>query len=758
MASIRTSGDSIPLNSDLKRGLVEHFVRRLMSRTKHSLLLEAQSVEISDLLLAFTVIAQVDGMSKLELLATKFIRMQRMNAANSYQESIHAALPLEPSLSIGSVRRIELLAAAFAHDSIATGTEIPQPEYLDTEHRSDADSSQMELPEELLSIDDPTRKAVEEGISFLLNSTAFQWLVTQLTHLTSCMSTGPTYMSLRGTVARCIENASPKSDVTLALCWDVIAFLTSQYSQQYRDLSRSVVFCGSIETPYACTAREYLRYLWPDVCDMIFAAILQAHNSTARVAEISVEHITLVLKLESGMTTCRIVGDRRSVLEITEAMIWLATACRAYDSGDCMACSTPQLSEVESHDGSSYDLIMSATLTPLSSTQLSALGTCWIASVYNPVIALGYPVPPRTDSLHEKGLEASLDLIVALSRAHWATSFNGKFFLKGSTSALVPSWESTSIVVWHIITSDDPDERMTHNRAFAAAMTSTITATEVITYPTRRRHFVGIWTPSARVTAGSRDKTLYDIHQSQSDAIDQTTVTLTNFGINGGKYAGASLNFVLGKKERPLRSRDVDDYEFRLIKAAKMPVLFYGEWDKRAWLLDVPSALLHLSNAWLTNQGLYDKLSELNLDEVRAGSPDAKAVLLRNRSLGIHTRYEGRKSELTLSHERSASSSDPNSDPTYFSGGSETSEKVKQEHKVTVSDWTHEMLVDSFWHDLEAMVDHMRGRPPPGPQVTVRNPSLKPRLIGWEAKDIIDLVSSSGKSPCSKQNNTDPQY
>lgn len=89
----------------------------------------------------------------------------------------------------------------------------------------------------------------------------------------------------------------------------------------------------------------------------------------------------------------------------------------------------------------------------LSNAQYSSSinGECWRAMVRNPVIALGYPVPKREERMQGSGLEVSLDLMVALSRADWATTFGGTLLLMGITSALVAKRAVGKSIVWHLL-------------------------------------------------------------------------------------------------------------------------------------------------------------------------------------------------------------------------------------------------------------------------------------------------------------------
>ena len=78
-------------------------------------------------------------------------------------------------------------------------------------------------------------------------------------------------------------------------------------------------------------------------------------------------------------------------------------------------------------------------------------GQCWFGMVCNPVIAVGYPIPERDDVSQDKGLEVSLDLMVAMSRADFPTIFGDAFILKGVISALVATAKSEDAIMWHFM-------------------------------------------------------------------------------------------------------------------------------------------------------------------------------------------------------------------------------------------------------------------------------------------------------------------
>lgn len=93
--------------------------------------------------------------------------------------------------------------------------------------------------------------------------------------------------------------------------------------------------------------------------------------------------------------------------------------------------------------------------------------------VKNPVIASGYPIPKpkREDVSTQQGLEVSLGLMAALSRADWVTNFGSKLLLKGSISALVPIAEVGVSIVWHFLINTSMSNISTRQTLTSAELT-----------------------------------------------------------------------------------------------------------------------------------------------------------------------------------------------------------------------------------------------------------------------------------------------
>ncbi|KAL1855725.1 hypothetical protein Daus18300_011008 [Diaporthe australafricana] len=90
----------------------------------------------------------------------------------------------------------------------------------------------------------------------------------------------------------------------------------------------------------------------------------------------------------------------------------------------------------------------------------------------------------------------------------------------------------------------------------------------------------------------------YDIGRSGLDhpragfAFDKVSIT-------GGQFVTGGVTAIIGKRDKAVHIHSRDDYVMRLKWIAKKFAVFYDLRDRRAWLLDGASALLHLVRASL---------------------------------------------------------------------------------------------------------------------------------------------------------------
>jgi hypothetical protein len=278
----------------------------------------------------------------------------------------------------------------------------------------------------------------------------------------------------------------------------------------------------------------------------------------------------------------------------------------------------------------------------------------------------------------------------------------------------------------------DAETLMTYEQATDLAIsTPNVKASDL----EHRRHYVGFWCLEPRMAVGS-DTSMYDLHKAASEPVNDWTLSLATLSFNGGKWftAGAAVN-VLKKDVSPAHvNAAAHAYDLQLKQAGKISVLFYSSDDRRAWLVDGASALVHLARAFLVS----DMAEHKSLDAIGKlpcirgdGGVTAAIRVLRdpdNRCLPI---FEEAHNTVERTISRTFTSASPSSP--------ECTEKAPHESKVFStkgSVWTYENLVVNLWEHLQEMRSILyRLQRRSSPEMDLR--MLETRLLGWNAKDVI---------------------
>jgi hypothetical protein len=156
-------------------------------------------------------------------------------------------------------------------------------------------------------------------------------------------------------------------------------------------------------------------------------------------------------------------GTGDSVAEIGEQLAWLGAALRSSTYKLGVAYCTPFVSDIH-FDNASH----SVSGTPCWSDVLCKIdfimqekeehlepsnGQCWHNMFRNPVVVKGYPIRCRSEP--DTGLEIPLNIMAGLARTRRVNTFNGKLFIKGFSTILVPTRHSGDLLIWHLLYNKD---------------------------------------------------------------------------------------------------------------------------------------------------------------------------------------------------------------------------------------------------------------------------------------------------------------
>lgn len=134
---------------------------------------------------------------------------------------------------------------------------------------------------------------------------------------------------------------------------------------------------------------------------------------------------------------------------------------------------------------------------------------------------------------------------------------------------------------------------------------------------------------------GSKEAS-YDIYKTGLRQPD-SWFAFDRVSISAGKIVSAGASVAIGKKDKPARAAKATDYHKQIEWAEEQFVVFYDCKDRRAWLIDGLSALLHLVRARLAHRRKVGREVLFRDDDIKepntphTGKAAANAIL-RNRA------------------------------------------------------------------------------------------------------------------------------
>ena len=214
-----------------------------------------------------------------------------------------------------------------------------------------------------------------------------------------------------------------------------------------------------------------------------------SNGCTVSINDNLIQHI-IVLEYRILVTA---TGSEVELIELGEVFAWLSAACRSSSDRGIAYCS-PYIS---SNTNTPSCCVISCAFDTVARPPVDSGqdNTCWLKIFNNPTIAKGYPIRLREQG--EPGLEIPLNMAAVLGYAQFATSFDGRFLLKGPCSAFVPKLRQGPSVIWHYLINENQDP-MTYDQALGEYAE----APELDLFPLEAsRHFIG-WTPKAQILTG----------------------------------------------------------------------------------------------------------------------------------------------------------------------------------------------------------------------------------------------------------------
>ncbi|KAJ5538344.1 purine and uridine phosphorylase [Penicillium frequentans] len=523
-----------------------------------------------------------------------------------------------------------------------------------------------------VSVEDGDENIPEIAIyrKFISNSPAYKWLLGSIQREIALSPADPNAQdAIRAQILESIpltwtmgRHDKPKIyQTTFTINWNPVAFVREQGYDQDNDgyLGKMITITGSRIDAQAMTSLQYIHQTWHSYG----AQIIQIVEATL-ISEQGCEYIcTFPDKTQVGAWIdgtkffAKVTGTNESIAEIGEQLAWLASALRSSLHDSKLSYCTPFIrsTTVESISIPTQQ----ASLITKASCEIDfwleageddsppSVGQCWHHLFRNPIVVKGFPIARR--SRHGTGLEIPLNLLAALVHAENAEIFNGKIFIKGFSTVLLPTeyMRDEDQITWHLL-YNAKGERISYLdgiEGHAKNITLSALATS--------RHILG-WCLDAKCYAGSSEAG-YSIERSRLRS-PSSRCSFSNTVISAGKPITGGDEVIYGNKDVPFRIARSGYFE-KLYWINKQYVVMWDVGAKRGWLVNGACALLHLLLASIHSNRTDSLCSVFRLDMASIRGPkksftphSAMEVLLNpdNLCLELYDAQEGEPGEAMI--------------------------------------------------------------------------------------------------------------
>ena len=170
------------------------------------------------------------------------------------------------------------------------------------------------------------------------------------------------------------------------------------------------------------------------------------------------DHTKLTAWIHDSKFGVEVFGTGYSVAETGEQFAWLSAALRSSPYTLGVACCTPSIGVISllillfiQYATTRHQIFckIDFTIQECGERFEPSNGQCWHKMFRNPIVVQGYPISSRSEP--STGLEIPLDIMAGLARTRRINTFNGKLFIKGFSTMLVPTRHSGDLLIWHLL-------------------------------------------------------------------------------------------------------------------------------------------------------------------------------------------------------------------------------------------------------------------------------------------------------------------
>ncbi|KAI0594169.1 hypothetical protein F4775DRAFT_606762 [Biscogniauxia sp. FL1348] len=443
--------------------------------------------------------------------------------------------------------------------------------------------------------------------------------------------------------------------------WNPHAFFhEQQYTQSPSEiLAGAITLTGSGNNVQAATCLQYLEQTWPETGPQVLSLLQQLLGGGKSQPTITLADKTqITAEYIDSLVSVMVVGNVYSVVEVGEQLGWLGAALRSSHLDQGVAYCEAVVSEFTQDPAADITGVCKLEFRVVAAYQdgyLQESGsgsvTCWHNLFRNPVVVTGYPIPRREKP--DSGLLIPLYMIAALMNSQRLVDFCGRTFVKGFSAFIAATEVVGDTVFWHLFFNKDGDYISYEDpRVPRVQNVPLIVTSEALE---RSSHILG-WCKEVNNHTGTTGAN-YDIDWSCLTKPNQSCA-FEKVSISGGRYISAGVSLAIGIKDKPIHIHFGDDFNRMLSVIGQRHFVFYDVEDRRAWLVDGASGLLHLLRASIRQlRNEYEAHSKFLLADdqfeeactAHTGSAAARSFLLNesNQNLRLYVKSRETWTEIT---------------------------------------------------------------------------------------------------------------
>ncbi|KAJ1324543.1 adenosylhomocysteine nucleosidase [Microdochium nivale] len=472
------------------------------------------------------------------------------------------------------------------------------------------DSEEREAQKEHEGSGSHTEQTFTDHSRALDEHQAYEWLISKIDRDISSNSSAPDELSaihkiiIEALAAQVMSHkyVRYRPVAMLKVKWDPLqVFKGEEYGDKphvnFRDV---IVLTGDFMDAQAMTCGGYMLSMWPYTSPAVLTCLERLLEKDSHQVELGTDPMffgsILTMHRHCRAINAHVLGSVILIGEVCEQLAWLGSVFRSDDKADSAACCTPFIASCTTSPfftELAIDFRTTQAIYPLAN------GSCWHSLFRNPVIARGFPIPVRPPAV--KGLELTLGLMATLTQTQYLNHFgpNQHTMLKGFSAMAYPISQHGDTTGWHVLTNEDGS-----HLSFAKGLGDDPLNINLQTVE-QSRHILG-WCTDAKSNAGATDA-LYDIEISGLP-LAQESCTLQNALVRRGLLICKGENIESSNKH-VLRQLSTGGYTSRLKWLETQRVVLWDASDKRGWLVNGPSALLHMLRAYIHHMstGIYQE-------------------------------------------------------------------------------------------------------------------------------------------------------